>query len=825
MLIKVITITITFALAAFSLIKWSPAEAQKHIPQPIAADEAARQVGIKTVQELRSRASLSSDLKEIELSGSKTRIFTWTESEHYSVPNSFFAISQDGEMLTKISTADYRLKLRYAAFDPTVEIPRKLTQTYPRSRTERSTYIVQFITQPLDEFRRELRSLGTEIFSYFPNHAYVVQMDRESAEAVAALPFVRWVGRYEPAYKFDAQLLSKLENDELGTKRYDIMALARGPRMQGKIADEITSFGGTVHATSEKGFIVEATLSAEQLVQLLKNEDVMFIDEWSAPEMDMDLVRTTGGANFVESTLGFTGEGVRAEVMDNGLLQTHNDFQSGLAPLIHNSSNTNESPNHGTSTYGIVFGRGTSNSSARGMLPDAQGIFADYDFLGSNRYTHTEQLLQAPYFAVFQSNSWGSSLTSNYNTRSAELDDILFQNDLVLLQSQSNTASQQSRPQAWSKNVVSIGGIRHYNSGNHNDDRWASGSSIGPAADGRIKPDLAHYYDSIHATENSSNSSYTSSFGGTSAATPITAGHFGIFFQMWHEGLFGNTPGATVFDSRPKMSTTKAVMINTAVQWDMSIVGTDITRVRQGFGRANVENLYSLRNQLKIVNETDFLTNLQTRSYYVNVPVGSTAPLKVTMVYIDPMGSPGASQARVNDLSLRVTSPGGTVYWGNVGLSGSGMWSASGGSANTVDTVENVFIQTPTSGPWLVEVIASELNEDARLETPGVVDADFGLVISGVVPAAPTAANVSVSGRVTTKKGTAIRGAMVSLVASDGSERTTYTNSFGYFKIDEVTVGQTYIASVTRPKMSFEPSSTAVSVLDKIDDLHFYGRE
>ncbi len=825
MLKTVIAISIIFALAAFFVIEWSPADAQKPIPQPLAADEAAHQLGIKSVQELRSRASLTSDLKEIELSGSKTRVFTWSESDHYGSKNNLFAISLDGETLTKISKADYRLKFRFAEFDPMLEIPREHNETNPRSRSERAAYIVQFVTQPLEEIRRELRSLGAEIFTYFPNHSYVVQMDRETVEAVTALPFVRWVGRYEPAYKLDAQVLSKLENDELGTKRYDIMALARGPRMQAKIADEITSFGGTVHATSEKGFIVEATLSPEQLVQVLENEDVMFIDEWSAPEMDMDLVRTTGGANFVESTLGFTGEGVRAEVMDNGLLQSHNDFQSGLAPLIHNSANTNESTNHGTSTYGILFGRGTSNSSARGMLPDAQGIFADYDFLGSDRYTHTERLLQAPYFAVFQSNSWGSLLTSRYNTRSAELDDILFQNDIVLLQSQSNTASQQSRPQAWSKNVVSIGGIRHYNSENHSDDRWASGASTGPAADGRIKPDLAHYYDSIHATQNSSNSSYISTFGGTSAATPITAGHFGIFFQMWHDGLFGNMSGATVFESRPRMSTAKAVMINTAVQWDMSIAGTDITRVRQGFGRANVENLYRLRNQMKIVNETDVLTNLQSKEYYVNVPVGNADPLKVTLVYTDPMGTPGASQARVNDLSLRVTSPGGTVYWGNAGLSGNGMWSIAGGAANTVDTVENVFIQTPTSGPWLVEVIASALTVDARPETPGVVDADFGLVISGVTPAAPTVARASVSGRVTTEMGTAVPRALIRLAASDGSERTAYTNSFGYFMIDEVAVGQTYIASVTRPKMSFEPSSTAISVFDNIDDLHFYGRE
>ena len=42
-----------------------------------------------------------------------------------------------------------------------------------------------------------------------------------------------------------------------------------------------------------------------------------------------------------------------------------------------------------------------------------------------------------------------------------------------------------------------------------------------------------------------------------------------------------------------------------------------------------------------------------------------------------------------------------------------------------------VFVQNPDPGLWLVEVIASEVNEDSHIETPEV-DADFALVVSGV---------------------------------------------------------------------------------------------
>ena len=534
----------------------------------------------------------------------------------------------------------------------------------------------------------------------------------------------------------------------------------------------------------------------------------------------MNIVRSTGGANFVESTVGFRGEGVRAEVLDAGLLFTHTDFQSGLAPIAHGPNSVDS---HGTATYGINFGRGTTNSAARGMLPEAQGIFADYDSM-TNRYTHTAQLKQDPYKAVYQSNSWGNALTTSYTTVSAELDDILFIEDFVVLNSQSNNGNQMSRPQAWAKNVVSVGGIRHFDTASFSDDRWAgsgTSASVGPAADGRIKPDLAHFYDSVHTTTSTNNTAYTTSFGGTSAATPITAGHFGLFFQMWHKGIFGNSTSTSVFDSRPHMTTAKAMMINTAVQWDMTIPGTDTTRVRQGFGRADVKNLYDLRGKMKIVNESDVLTNLQSKSYQVNVTAGTVTPLKVTMVYADPMGNPAATRARINDLNLKVTAPNGDIYWGNNGLGvGGGMWSTPGGSPNLVDTVENVFIQNPAVGPWTIEVIAAALVQDARVETPSVIDADYALVASGITPA-PTAAMVSVGGRVTTADGYGIKGVTVSMIGGNGGVRTTVSDSFGSYSFTDVPVGETFAFAVSAKRYSFGQSTQVRTIYDETGDIDF----
>ena len=83
----------------------------------------------------------------------------------------------------------------------------------------------------------------------------------------------------------------------------------------------------------------------------------------------------------------------------------------------------------------------------------------------------------------------------------------------------------------------------------------------------------------------------------------------------------------------------------------------------------------------------------------------------------------------------------------------------------------------------------------------------------------PTAALVSVSGRVTTSAGKPIAGAQISLTNVSGSVLTSNTDPFGLFRIDDVEVGQTYFARAVIKGHQFV--SQAVSVEDAIADLNF----
>ena len=681
---------------------------------------------------------------EITFSNSPVRLAVWTEIEPGGKVLPFYAISLDGQSTAVVRPTSYVLKLRHGDFDPGVRVPPVEPSLDGTGLT--NLYIVQFVTQPLEEFRTEIAALGGTVYQFLANHAHIVKMDPQVRQQVAALPYVRWVGPYHPAYRLEESIRATLAQAPKAhpKQRYNVQVFEPGPAQKRLVADRIEALGGTIDLVDAGKFLLEATLTPEQLSEVASWDEVLYLDPWSPYETDMDIVREIGGANYIEGVAGYTGEGVRAETFDAGFQLGHVDLQS---PALIEHGGAVGIHNHGTAVAGILFGDGVNcplGLTQERLLADGQGIVADYNNIGltgTSRYTHTGELVQAPWNAVFQTASVGSARTFFYTTISADTDAMLFDFDIVHCQSQSNAGNQDSRPQAWAKNIVSGGAVNHYNTPTRSDDCWCGGASIGPASDGRIKPDLSFFYDATYTTYTTSTTG-CGTFGGTSGATPSICGHFGLFFDMWSDGIFGNEvdPGGTVFDNRPHMTTAKAAMINTASPWPFSGTTHDMTRVHQGWGLPDLQYLYDIRDNISFVDETHLLANMESVDYIVLVQPGEPQ-LRVTLTYADPPGVPSSSQHRINDLTLKVTSPSATVYWGNNGLLAS-EWSTPDGSPNTIDTVENVFVESPESGDWTVEVIASEVNQDGHVETPEL-DADFALV------ATPPIQECSSAGRIT----------------------------------------------------------------------------
>lgn len=371
--------------------------------------------------------------------------------------------------------------------------------------------------------------------------------------------------------------------------------------------------------------------------------------------------------------------------------------------------------------------------------------YAQCDACSPSRYDHYADLVatNGSYRALFQSNSWYAGLSTGgvYNAVSYETDDAVHQTGLTVVQGIGNFAEEGDiTSEGVAKNVLSIGGVRHNDTLARSDDRWTD-ASAGPTSDGRIKPDLCHFYDGVFTTQidgdpGTPDPSYAN-FSGTSAATPIVSGHLGILLEMWSHGVFGNVGCADPFDCRPKWSTSKALLVNTAYRYDWYSVPEDhpnanIDRFKQGWGMPDLWAVYERADYCFIVDESALLTNLQVHSYSVTVPPTSPFGLRVTLVYADPAGVVGSSIHRVNDLSLRVVSPSGVGYWGNQGLLASN-WSSSDGAEDHINTVENVFVASPASGNWTIKVVASQIVKDGYLETQAT-DSAYALVVTGVSP-------------------------------------------------------------------------------------------
>jgi serine protease AprX len=668
------------------------------------------------------------DLKTFEVGG--VRVVTWKETFD-GATQPFYAVNL-GTGWNEPKQTSYQVALQARRIDPSTETPSKSLRAGGTA-----LHIVQYATQPLEVYWDAIAAAGGEVHQYLHGNAQLVRADSAAVQRIAKLPFVRAVTPMNTDDKVEPLLTA-----QQGMSVPVNIVLVDGKLDRARVQDHIKAVGGKVLVSDPENILIEAEIPSAEVNGLAALSQVLWVEVAAPIEEDYETANIAGGANYLRANVteaalpGYTGVGIRGHIIE-GITPTHGDFAANDFRGVPVGVQDSGSDSHGMQTFGIVFGSGAGNAAARGALPNGQGF-----------YTHNRAVMSTPTGSraalvgkliaenkvMFQTASWGNGTVKTYAAKSAEMDALILQHDIPITQSQSNTGSQQSRPQAWAKNIISIGGLRHLGTLTMDDDKWNRSGSIGPAADGSIKPDLSAYNDLIVTT--TTNGGYSTSFGGTSGATPIVAGHVGLTIELWTNGVFGNpliaqTDGEDMasyrFKNRPHFTTTKALLIHSAKQYAFDGEAHDRTRVHQGWGFPDLEGMYERRTNMLVVNETDVVKNLDVKKYSFNVPAGAP-DFRATLVYADKEAAVPATIHRVNNLDLRVTAPDGTVYWGNNGLKAS-MFSTPGGTHNVLDTVENVLLKAPQAGTWKVEVIADEINADTHLETREA-DADYALVVS-----------------------------------------------------------------------------------------------
>jgi hypothetical protein len=275
-----------------------------------------------------------------------------------------------------------------------------------------------------------------------------------------------------------------------------------------------------------------------------------------------------------------------------------------------------------------------------------------------------------------------------------------------------------------------------------NKEQMAGFSSRGPTDDGRIKPDIVapgtwvlSGYSDMHQegygdATNPRNGLYQSDgwgmprnqyykhFGGTSMSNPIAGGAAAVVRDYYQKAKGIAASAALV----------KATLINTAV--DMLDENNDgandndfpIPNVHEGWGRINLVAATSSSQQY-VENAAGLSTGGNASYQFMIGAAGS--PFKVSLVWSDYPSTAAAAANLVNDLDLVVTSPSGAVYRGNVF---SGGWSQTGGSADRVNNVENVYVQSAATGVWTVQVSGFNVPQGPQ-PFALVVNGAFGTVV------------------------------------------------------------------------------------------------
>jgi hypothetical protein len=622
------------------------------------------------------------------------------------------------------TSSSHVIRFKKAVFDPLKE---ELSISSDWTYVQKNNYFLVQCNGPIQRtWFQKIESTGAKILRYIPDNTYLFYMKFDRLESIENLPFVRWVGPYQSIYKIQQGLL-----DMEGEIELNVLVFKGEEDNLLNVRDQLKALGGIITYNGEDNHIIRVKIDTRKIKEIALLPDVEWIDQYSAPRALMNKVRVFTGANTVLAG-GFNGSGIVGQVKDDGIDPDHPDFLGQLIGTVGDPPDLS----HGTCAFGIVFSSGQNDANAKGMLPGGEGVFCDWS---EPRITSISNLVYN-WGGVFQSNSWSSGdLDSQYTTFAFENDQAVDDYEVVLLHSVGNSGdgiySQSCSQDSVAKNVIGVGAVYHWDNIIRTDDGWTdiygpgSTPSQGPASDGRVKPDLVGPFDSVYTTDSSDGDGHDGyvagdyyEFGGTSAATPIVAGGVGLVYQMYQENYFGNNPT----NLQPHAATVKAILIADAYQYEFS----QANRYQQGWGAVDVENVYNIGENHFIVDESKSIQKDEVARYIIE-PSGG--PLKISLVWTDVPGATSSSQHLINDLNLKVTDPNDNVYWGNYDLETS-KWSSTGGSADSLNNVENVFVENPTNGVWTLEVIGERINLDGDPTTPGINDQGFALVASNAAP-------------------------------------------------------------------------------------------
>lgn len=361
------------------------------------------------------------------------------------------------------------------------------------------------------------------------------------------------------------------------------------------------------------------------------------------------------------------------------------------------------------------------------------------------------------------SNSWGcESCAGTYNESSQAYDVGVRDADLVengnqelmhiFASGNTGPGSSTVATPGNAKNVLTVGASENKRPADE-DGNWTDGCGVfpsgandamdvigfsgrGPAPGGRVKPETIAPGTHIYGTASTSaayngfsvcdqykpsgQTAYAAS-SGTSHSTPAVSG-VTSFVWWWIKNNADIVEANNGALHTPSPALLKAYVTSHPTYLTGFSANDDLPSNVQGFGMPNMSLLFDDARK-NVVNQSVVFENSGETWTFVGSAEDATKPVRIMLAYTDQAGAVGTSP-QVNDLNLTVQTSGGTYRGNNF----SGAFSVVGGSADSLNNYEAVFLPAGTATDLTVTVTGFNIAGDGVPNSGDDTDQDFALV-------------------------------------------------------------------------------------------------
>jgi hypothetical protein len=597
---------------------------------------------------------------------------------------------------------DFAILLKSRQFVPTPGMSKAMAAQLSASPTGRSHVLIQFDHIPTAEEREALEGAGVKLLAYVPHNAWFASVPATVSLSNRVLASARWLGPILPQDKLPVDLwegqLGPWAVNADGSVNLDVLFFADVPL--DKARQIVAAHGGYVEDELFDFHRLRVRAPKQAITALASEDRVQWVVEAPPPKIPLnDGSRARANVDDVQDPpYNLSGSGMDLGIWDSGRVDDHVDFSCRLSV----GDGCGSVSDHATHVAGTMAGSGANSAAQGGSAYQWKGMAPSADIISYDWYNNISEHDGAinTYGIELSQNSWGyaggCSGCGLYDWDAPDYDAIVtgsYGERIIVVFAAGNwqhCGYDSILPPGTAKNVITVGAT------NSDDDTMTWFSSWGPVDDGRVKPDVVAPGDEVGGDGDIKSTYLNNSYAlghGTSMAAPAVSGISALLIEQYRSIYDGDDPWP---------STVKALLIHTAI--DLGNPGPDY---KFGYGRVDAQAAADVLRARDL--RQDSVSDGATDTYTITVPSGA-ASVKVTLVWDDPAGAVNANPALVNDLDLTLVAPdpGATHYPPWVLDPGNPSNNATTGT-DSINNVEQVYVTSPTSGIWTVEVTGDDV--------------------------------------------------------------------------------------------------------------------